>query len=145
MIREAVATDIPEIVRLGSESLKAGPYKDMLKDSPEHSAKLALQVITNADGRVLLLEENGKVVGLLGFLIFPHYFTGEKTASEIMWFVEEHHRCSFGAIALLRCAERKARELGAKHMGLTAPNEDIAKIYTVAGYKPVETSYMKEL
>ena len=83
MIREALGTDIPRIVELGSRSLVDGPYKDLLKDTPEQSAKLALEVLEHK-GKVLLYEnDEGKVVGLLAFIIFPHYFTGELTAGEL--------------------------------------------------------------
>ena len=146
MIRAATQADIARIVELGSQSLIDGPYAGLLKDTPEQSAKLALQVIENSNGKVLLLEnDNRKVVGLLGFVIFPHYFTGTLTANEIMWYVEPNERRGGGALQLLWNAEKTAKEMGATHMGFTAPNAEVGELYKRFGYKQVEVSFQKEL
>lgn len=146
MIRAATASDLPRIVELGSRSLKDGPYSGMIKDTPEQSAKLALQTIQSANGKILVYEtDGGRVAGLLGFFIFPHYFTGEPTATELMWYVEPEERKGGGAMHLLWEAEKQAKQMGAKKMGFTAPNGDVAKLYERFGYKQVEVSFMKEL
>jgi GNAT superfamily N-acetyltransferase len=146
LIRAAITSDIPRIVELGSRSLKDGPYASMLKDTPEHSAALALDVIRGANGKILLYEnDNGKVAGLLGFIIFPHYFTQEPTATEVMWYVEPEERKEGGAIKLLWEAEKQAKEMGATRMGFTAPTAEVGKLYERFGYKQVEVTYMKEL
>jgi GNAT superfamily N-acetyltransferase len=146
MVRDATTADIPELVRLGSLSLVNGPYAGMIKDTPEQSAKLALEVIENAKGKVLIYEnDTGRVVGLLGFIIFAHYFTGEPTANEIMWYVEPEERKGGGGMKLLWEAERQAKEMGAKYMSFSAPNVDVANIYERFGYKQLEVSFVKEL
>lgn len=146
MIREAITSDVARIVELGSRSLQDGPYKGMLKDTPEQSAKFALQVITNAAGKVLLYEnDNGKVVGLLAFIIFPHYFTQEPTATEIMWYVEPEERVGGGGLKLMWEAEKMAKTMGAKRFGFTAPTEEVAALYKRFGYKQIEVSFQKEL
>lgn len=145
MVRTATPADIQDVVRLGSLSLVNGPYAGMIKDTPEQSAKLALQVI-DGNGKILLWEnDKGKVVGLLGFIIFPHYFTGELTATEIMWFMEEGERAGGGGLKLLWEAEKQAREMGATYMGFSAPSADVAKIYARFGYKQLEVSFVKDL
>lgn len=145
MIREATAADIPRLVEMGSRSLREGPYKDQVEDNPEQSAKLAFGVISSQNGRVLIAEEDGKVVGLLGFILFPHYFSGVLTAGEVMWYTEPEFRKSFTALALLRGAERMARDLGAKRMQFTAPTREVARAYESLGYTPIEVSYQKVL
>jgi GNAT superfamily N-acetyltransferase len=145
MIREAIESEIPRIVEMGSRSLKEGPYKDHVGDNPEQTAKLAFDVITGKTGRVLVAEEEGRLIGLLGFVIFPHYFSGELTAGELMWYVEPEFRQSLTAVCLLRAAERKAREMGAKRMQFTAPTTEVGEAYRALGYKPIETSFQKEL
>ena len=101
MIREANESDIPRITEMGSRSLREGPYKDLVADKPEETGKLALQVIQK--GLVLVSEEDEKLTGLLAFIIFPHYFSGELTAGEVMWYVEPEYRATFTAICLLLC------------------------------------------
>jgi GNAT superfamily N-acetyltransferase len=146
LIRAATTEDVQDIVRLGSQSLIDGPYAGMLKDTPEQSAKLAMEVIEKANGKILLYQNDaGKVAGLLGFLVFPHYFTQEPTATEIMWYVEPDERKEGGAIKLLWEAEKQAKEMGATRMGFSAPNEEVGKLYERFGYRKLEVTYMKEL
>jgi len=146
MIREATEQDIPRIVELGSQSLVDGPYRGVIKDNPAQAARLALQVLKDVHGKILLYEnEFHKVVGLLGFFISPNYFTGEPTANEVMWYVTPDERKGGGAIKLLWEAEKLAKELGAKHMGFTAPNADVSALYKRFGYEMLEVSFVKAL
>lgn len=144
MIREAVETDIPRIVEMGSRSLRDGPYKDEI-DNPERTAETAFGVIKSANGKVLLADEAGQVTGLLGFIIYPHFFTGQPTAIELMWYVEPEFRASLTSIALLRAAQRVAREMGATKMQFTAPTEEVGKAYEALGYKKLEVAYQRSL
>lgn len=145
MIREASQADIPRIVELGSESLLEGPYRELIKDKPEQTAQLAIEVIREK-GKVLLFEnDEGKIVGLLGFIIFPHYFTGEITAGEMIWYVSPDERKGCGAIRLLWAAEKLAKELGAIRMQFTAPTSEVGAIYKRFGYQQIEVSFQKEL
>lgn len=143
MIREATEQDIPRIVEMGSRSLREGPYKDLVGDNPERTGKLAFDVLKK--GMILVAELDGELVGLLGFIVFPHYFSGELTAGEVMWYVEPEHRKSFTALALLRGAERMARSFGAKYMQFTAPTAEVGKAYEALHYKQVEVSFQKAL
>src|SRR5690348_14746074 len=85
MIREALPTDIDRIVEMGSRSLRDGPYRDEVGDSPKTTAALCQQVLES--GKILVAEEDGNVIGVLGFIVFPHYFSGERTAGELIWYV----------------------------------------------------------
>ena len=146
MIRIATAADIPRIVELGSESLIDGPYKGLVKNNPKQTTKLAETVIQSESGRVMLYEDDqGKVVGLLAFLIAPQIFTGEPTATELMWFVEPASRHDGAGIKLLWAAEEMARALGAKYMGVTSPTEAVSALYSRFGYHKLEISYLKIL
>lgn len=141
MIREALPTDIDRIVEMGSRSLREGPYRDEVGDSPKTTAALCQQVLES--GKILVAEEDGNVIGVLGFIVFPHYFSGERTAGELIWYVEPEYRQSFTALALLRKAQSLAREMGAKRMQFTAPTEEVGKAYESLGYHKVEVTYQK--
>lgn len=146
MIRLATEADIPMLVQLGSRSLLDGPYKGEIRDNPEAHAKLALDVIREK-GHVLVIEYEGKVVGLMGFIIFPHYFSGDITGGELMWYCLPEYRklCGLDTIMLVRRAERMCREAGAKWMQLSAPTQEVAGAYESMKYKPMEMTYRKEL
>lgn len=141
MIREAVDSDIPRIVEMGSRSLREGPYCDQVGDSPKTTAALCQQVLET--GKILVAEEDGNVVGVLGFVVFPHYFSAEPTAGELIWYVEPEYRQSFISLSLLRKAQSMARNMGAKRMQFTAPTEEVGKAYESLGYKKVEVTYQK--
>lgn len=142
-IRIAEEKDIPRIVELGSRSLQDGPYAGIIKDIPEQAAKCAAQVLSS--GKILLGEEDGAVVGLLGFIVADHHFSGQRYAAELMWYVLPEHRKGGLALKLLWDAEAKARAMGAEEMIFTAPNEDVSALYKRFGYEKVEVAYRKTL
>lgn len=143
MIREATEVDLPDIVRLGSQSLIDGPYAGVIKDVPAQAEKCARIVM--AAGKILLSEEEGKVVGLLGFIFARHHFSDQPYAAELMWYVMPEHRKGGDAIKLLWEAEKKAAEMGAESFLFTAPNEDVSALYKRFGYKKLEVTYQKQI
>lgn len=145
MIREARNADIPRIVEMGARSLREGPYRDLVGDNPQQTAALAISVIQNQNAKLLVDEQDGELAGLLAFVIFPHYFSQEPTAGEVMWYVEPEKRQSLIAVCLLRAAERLAREMGAVRMQFTAPTAEVGRAYEALGYKPIEVNYQKAL
>lgn len=144
MIRLATEQDIPRLVEMGSRSLREGAYADMLKDNQTQTSALAEAVIKQA-GKVLVAEENGQIVGLLALIIAPHFYSAEPTATELMWYCEPEFRHSFTAVALMRAAEKIAREAGCISMVLTAPTKEVGKAYQSLGYREIETNYRKVL
>lgn len=144
MIRQATIEDIPRLVEMGRRSLAEGPYAAMLADNPAQTEILAHQVIEKS-GKVLVAEENKKIVALLALFVGPHFYSGELTASELMWYVEPEFRQSFTGISLLRAGEALAKTLGAKSMIFTAPTVEVGKAYSQLGYSPIETNYRKVL
>ena len=86
----------------------------------------------------LVAEVDGKVVGVISFIVYNHQFTGIPCAKKIAWFVSKEHRGKVG-LALLRKAEEEAKALGATHFYCSTPTK------MVTDYMPIETEYQKEL
>ena len=150
MIRDALEADIPRILEMSRRFLAEGPYRDDVIDKEEVTNALALRLVQSPEHRVLVSDEGGKLTGLVVMLIYPHYFSGERTAGELIWYVEPEHRQSWTGIALARAAERVAREMGATTIQFTAPatataDKDIAKMYELMGYHAVETTFSRSL
>lgn len=143
VIREATKEDLPRIVELGSRSLQDGPYAGIIQDHPEQARKFAAYVLEN--GCVLLGEEDGKVVGLIGFILADHHFSGQKYATELMWYVEMEHRKGGIAVKLLWEAEKIAKEKGALDFCVTAPNDEVAALYARFGFQKLEVTFRKAL
>lgn len=142
-IRQAAVSDFSRIVELGSRSLQDGPYAGIIQDKPEQARKFAAHILEN--GCILLGEEDGKVVGLIGFMLADHHFSGQKYAAELMWYVEEEHRKGGIAVKLLWEAEKIAKEKGALDFCVTAPNDDVAALYERFGYHKLEVTFRKAL
>lgn len=144
MIREALESDLPRIVELGARSLKDGPYAGIIEENPEQMERCARAVFEK--GKILVAEEAGRVVGLLGFLFEPHHhFSGEPYAAELMWYVEAEFRATGAGLKLLWEAEKIAKQMGAKSMVFTAPNSDVAALYRRFGYEQLEVTFRKVL
>ena len=145
-IREASESDIPRIVEMASRSLVEGPYAGIIKDVPERAKKCADMVMHN--GLILLAVKDDEVIGVLGFIVADHHFSGQRYAAELMWWVEPEHRkgesfSDIPALNLLREAEQRAKALGAESMTFTAPNDDVAHLYKRFGYSKLEVAFQK--
>lgn len=150
MIRDAIEADIPRVLEMSRRFLAEGPYRDDITDNEELTNALALRLVQSPDSRVLVSDEGGELTGLVVMLVYPHYFSGEKTAGELIWYVEPEHRQSWAGIALARAAERVAREMGATTIQFTAPatasaDPNVAKMYELLGFHAVETTYSRRL
>lgn len=144
MIRAATCDDIPRIVELGSRSIWEGPYKDQLEDNPSVTRELTEKLLTLENAKVLVSESDGVINGLFAFILFPHYFSGQLTAGEMIWYVIPEARGQ-ASLELLWAAEKLAFEMGAKRMQLTAPTEQVGKIYERIKYVQVECTYQAKL
>ena len=146
MIREAEAKDIPRIVELGSKSISEGPYRDQLLDNPEVTRSLTAKMLSSENAHVLVAEDADGVFGLFAYILFPHYFSGELTAGEMIWYVVPEKRAgSPTSLELLWKAQQSAKEKGAKRFQLTAPTPEIGRMYSQMRFKEIETTYQREL
>jgi hypothetical protein len=145
IVREATPEDVGKIVDMGRNFLLSGPYKEQV-DNPEQATKLAFAMLQNGNGKVLVSEEDGVVTGVFAFLMYPHYFTGQLTGMELIWYVTPEARKGGTALKLLAEAEKISRTCGVKRMQLTAPTEEVGKLYRFCGgYRQLEVSYERVL
>lgn len=144
MIRRATADDVPGIGLMAEAFVASTEYRALLSLKPEFIAMLAEQLITNDNALALVCEADGRLVGMMGVLAFPHMMSGETIATEVVWWMEPDHRGRDG-IRMLRQAEAWAKEQGATILQMIAPNIRIERFYDLLGYVPVERSYQKRL
>jgi acetyltransferase (GNAT) family protein len=146
VIRNATPADIPRLVELGSRSLREGSYHGKYGDNPEVTTKLAERALQSPHARVIVADVDGVVVGLFFFVVYPHMYTGQLVAGEMMWYVEPEHRAGATGLKLRWRAEELARELGATEMQITAPNDEIAAMFAkMHGYEKMETGFRRGL
>jgi GNAT superfamily N-acetyltransferase len=141
VIRPATEPDIPRLLKMGARFIAETPYKNHIFANPEQMEKLAKQLM--ASGGVLVYERDGELIGMLGYVVFPHYVSGELIAGEVFWWVEPEAR-GIGR-ELMKVAEEQARAAGAKRFQFVAPTERVAKLYERLGYERVEVMYQRAL
>jgi GNAT superfamily N-acetyltransferase len=140
-IRPAVESDIPRMVDMGVKFNEQSPYSKHLKISREKVAAMGKQLI-DANG-LLVSERDGQIVGMIGFIVHNHFMSGETVAGEVFWWVEPEFRGD--GLRLLKEAEKRAREAGAKKMHMIAPTDQVATVYERVGYDFVESTFQKSL
>lgn len=141
MIRLAVSRDVPRLVEMGLRFRRESEYNQHLSENAEKMAELAGRLA--ADDCLLVSEREGLLVGMLGYVLFPHFLSGELVAGEVFWWVEPGFRGE--GLKLLRAAETRSRAAGAKYLQMIAPNDRVAAVYKRLDYSFVEAAYQKLL
>jgi len=145
VIRVATDADIAAMVSMGEKfhafSGETVPY---CRASAEKTVRGLMGV-----GFILIAEADGLAFGMIGVAIIPLFFNfSAHLAQELMWWVDEEHRGSGAALALIHAAEDESRSRGAvrllmAHLSNSPPH--VASIYDRLGYKPRESMFAKEL
>lgn len=143
-IREATLEDVPQLVTMGHQFLTQTAYQGRIADNPDAMAAMAIRLIEQSDGLLLIAEQDGDAVGMIGFLCFAHHLSGERIAAEVFWWVSPDVRGSLG-IRLLKRAEQWAKAQGVSTIQMVAPTERVGLIYQKLGYEPVERAYQRTL
>lgn len=142
-IRAGVEPDIDVLVHMGDEFLRT-VYAGLIEPSQAAMTATARHLMTTENGAVFVAERDGAIVGMLGMLAFTHPMSGERTASEVMWWVNPDARgCG---LRLLREGKSWAIEQGATVLILIAPTTtNAADLYERLGYQAVETTFQMRL
>lgn len=141
MIRLAAESDVPRLVEMGLRFRRESEYHRHLRENPEKMGELAAQLV--AQGSLLVSQVDSDLVGMLGYVLFPHFLSGDLVAGEVFWWVDPRHRGE--GLRLLRAAEGRARSCGAQFMQMIAPNERVADLYKRLHYSFVESAYQRAL
>ena len=123
-------------------------YEDYLE---EFGSSINIDVLTKTFDKLkdssFIVEEDHKVVGLLGGRIVTDELSDEKTYAEVMWFMSKYHR-KYG-LKLLYFVEDWVRAQGMKRMMMVhlcnEEGEKLLDFYTRLGYTPMEMHYIKQL
>ena len=141
MIREAKIDDIPRIVAMGKLFRESTPYSMFIGENSNRMAELAKTLI--AGHGVLVSERDGQLTGMLGFLRYSHFISGDPLAGEVFWWVDPDRRGE--GVKLLIEMERRAKQDGAKFVQMIAPSKKVAGFYGKMGYEYVEETWQKNL
>lgn len=142
MIRVATNEDKPELHRMGREFYNASGYSDVGEWSPEVFDNTLDLLI---DAGTLLIAPGG----MIGWVNFPVFMTGQQVAQELFWWVDPDKRDSGLGRELLAMAETKAKDQGSSKMMMLCldelePEKAVA-MYAKMGYVPRERTFMRSL
>lgn len=133
--------DLPRLVEMGKRFRASSSYRDFIPENTDAMVQTATKLISF--GTVYVSQSGSKVNGMIGFLLFDHPLSGEKTASEIFWWVEPEARGT--GLRLLNAMKRSAKASGAVKMQMIAPSPEVAAIYELLKFQKIETHYQKSL
>lgn len=154
-IRTAFPADRPAVVGLIRElnAHEAGIAGDRLTTRAAAEAYYAalLARIAQQDGRLLVADAQGRVVGALGLVVQddPPFVRADlrRHAYVTDLVVEDGFRSQGIGRLLLAEAEALARVKGLKRLviGVLAGNDEAARLYGRAGFKPYASALVKSL
>ena len=97
-------------------------------------------------GSIITIKHDNKIVGMLGFMVFPDLLSSELIAAETFWFVKKEYR-GIG-LKLLDKYEEIVQDLGVKRISMAYLKnlnpEKLKSIYKLRGYREMETFFVKE-
>jgi GNAT superfamily N-acetyltransferase len=143
VIRLATPDDIDQIAVLGERELTESHYGHFLALNRKAMAALALMLIEEPHGLLLVDEFYGELAGMIGVIATIHPYSGESVLSELFWYCAPEARG--GGVKLFLAAEKWGRENGVVHSIMGAPDERVAQFYTRMGYAPFDMNYIKKL
>jgi len=142
-IREAEPADLDGIMKMGERFVAETTYSKFITVDPAWASKTVIDIVSNDDGAVFVVERDGKIRGMIAAQVYPHPYSGVRTATEAFWWVDPEARgCG---LRLLSAMEAWAKGRGAKVIQMTAPTESIGRLYESLGYESVETSYQRSV
>lgn len=146
MIRDAHPDDLPALVEMGAAFHAESPWAKSLAPYDGQSFAGTCRLLGERGG-LLVAEEGGEVVGMIGASVVPLYFNaGIPVVQEVFWYALPEHRRGLG-MALLAALENKALAAGARALITAAMQslrgEAVSAVLGRAGYPLVERMHAK--
>ncbi len=141
IIRQYAGDDFMDVSYLVKEFYKEAIEEYGLKCEIDQVNK----VINDNKSEILVMEMDGKVVGLIAGMLLNYPLQKAKIFQEIMWYVSKDYR-RYG-ISLLRELERRCKERGIHTVIMVAMGSSMSakldRLYRMSGYRILETHYVK--
>lgn len=149
-VRLATRADIPVIVAMGERFYPRSQHAALIDYCPDSAALMAAHVIDN--GFLLIAEVPASevvAVGMLGFIVAPFALNLRfKTATEVMWWVDDDARSTGAGLLLMRHARAEAKERGAciqTMSTLSSTPGQVGDLLVRSGFRHIESTYMAEV
>lgn len=140
-IRDATREDLPRLVELGRHFREGSTYERFLADNPAKMLELGENLLSKQG--LLVVDSDGELVGMMGFVVYDHFISGERVVGEVFWWVEPRYR-RYG-MKLYKEMKRRGKLAGATLQQMVAPNDKVANFYMRLGLQFVEATYQGKL
>lgn len=147
MIRKAVASDIPDIARLGAIFHEQAGWTEIPYNADD-CAK-SLHAFVAMPNFICIVAEGAGIEGMAAGVTSPAYFNHAHTSGEeLFWWVSSTAPQMTG-IRLLEALEHEARRLGCQTWQMKSlarlGGDRMTKLYERRGYRASEQAFIKEL
>lgn len=140
MIRRATASDVDRIVQMGVRFIRESTYREHIAPDVPSMTVFVTGLVDGLRSAVFVDELNGKLIAMIGLLIYRHPMSGLLVAVEPFWWVEPECRGGRG-VRLFLHGRKWAKDMGATSIQMIAPTPEVAAIYERLGLAKVETTY----
>ncbi len=145
MVRALTVEELPKAAAMGSLFMQEGAMPGRFISDVFVARWTTL--LNMGIGFMLGLFSEDKLSGVFGAIVSEDLNDGDLVANEMFWFVRPEERGR--GFSLLLAYEEEAKKRGAKRCSmvhlLSLQPERLSEIYKKRGYRPIETSYFKEL
>ena len=150
IIREIIPTDAAQLIELGKEFHNESPFHSRYKFDVNKSVDFMKTLsLSNDCCFYIAVDDDDNILGMAGGQMSSMYYTDDKYASELIFYVAPKSRASRVAISLLKKFEDWAKENGAKDVELgvvTGINEKKAdSFFKKSGYNYLGANFYKEI
>jgi L-amino acid N-acyltransferase YncA len=149
-IRQMGPNDLMQVIEMGKTFFEESPFVSFAEwDEGSFQLTILSLLSGSTPGGLLVAEDDGKLVGMAAYVIFPLYFNlRTHLAQEVFWYCLPAHRKGLGS-DLMDELERDAMKNGAKvFIGANMSGERdaaFARIYRRRGYMPGENTHIRIL
>ena len=145
-VRRASIEDVDAIVAMGRQFLTTDYAHALIVDDTSLRT-LAGKFASGATDVIGLVvrSETHDPIGMVGAFVYAHPLSGERTVSEMVWWVDPDWRGSSVGTRLLHGLEAWAADQGATRLEMIAPSDRVGAFYERLGFQRVETHYWKAL
>lgn len=126
---------------MGQEFASTSTYREHMQTDPARLEAVARGILANPEAAMWVCVRDGALIGMLAMLMVTHPMSGDRIASEIVWWMNPSARGA--GVRLLRTAERWAKDGGAVAVSMIAPTDRVGQFYAAIGYAPVEVNYYR--
>ena len=150
IVRPATLEDLPAYMPLALAFHAASPIRQAIPFSVEGFADFYTAAIESQNMGVWLAEQDGRLIGICGALVYPMYFNPSAlVVQELWWWLTPASRGSGAGGQMFKQIEQWSKEKDASALFMIALEDNRAKkmenLYIRAGFKPMERTFIKEV